>query len=510
MFKKLQECKNLKEIFAMIGNKPFEITAFILVLLWSLLPVYMIIERVYWAINAENDYQLSYAIQAGHQYAMRVLGMISVYVAVFYLLSRLSVHGKNTWKKMNEEPWHYLLLIMLAWGGISTLLAKDVKLAWQGDDYLAEGYRAYLFYAGVYVCAFIVTKTKFKGIILNIFNTMSILVSLIVIVVDYTEIEFLKSVFPGQLSAVFFHFNHAGYFINMGIVCAIGLYMHAKGKIRIWYALSILLQVFGILVNSTLGAFIASCGALVMVLIFFVRKYSKWTWHMLTPVAIIIALVFASYCGCIPNSKGEDMKVNFELLFNDSKAVTDGDGSGGVESIGHGRGNYWIQSLKMIPGSPVFGYGPEHLDEYYSNFMWITRPDNEFIQHAVFMGIPALLCYLTALILLFIHQWKQMKQLDKWILIAAGCMIAYLISAQFGVSAFYTTPYLYMFWGMAAGRTAKEQGEIEAGLVELKAEVNATLEQRLLEPKKKKKKKKTEELVENKLEEIKEEVKEEI
>ena len=332
------------------------------------------------------------------------------------------------------------------------------------------------------------------------------MVSAVIIVVDYADVGFWEKVFPSQLSGVFFHFNHAGYYINMGIVCSIGLYMHAKGKLRIWYMLTMILQVFGILVNSTLGAFIGTCGALVMVLVFCVRKYSKWSLHMLTPVIIVIALVIASYFGYIPNSKGEDMRVNFELLFNDSQAVTDSGDGGGVESIGHGRGNYWIQSLKMIPERPIFGYGPEHLNEFYAAYMAINRPDNEFIQHTVYMGIPAILLYLAALILLFIHQWKQMKQLDKCILVAAGCMIAYLISAQFGVSAFYTTPYLYMFWGMAAGRSPKEQEEIDTGLAELKTEVNATLEQRLLEPKKnKKRKKKVEDVVENTNVEVKEE-----
>ncbi len=489
MFKKLQECKNLKEIFAMMGTKPFEIVSFVILILWCLLPIYFTIERIYWSLNAVNELQHEYAIKAGHQYAMRVIGMISLYVAIFYLLSRLCVHSKNAWKKIKAEPWHFLLLLMLAWGGISTLLAKDLHVAWVGDGYLGEGYRAYLYYAGIYVCAFIITKSKLKWIALNIFNIVANIVSLTIVIVDYTEIEFLKLVFPGQLAGVFFHFNHAGYYINMGIVCAMGLYLHAKGtKSRIWYAVSIILQVFGILVNSTLGAFIGTCGALVMILIFFVRRYSKWSLHMLTPVIIVVALVIASYFGCIPNSKGEDMRVNFELLFKDSQSVSDSEGD--VAAIGHGRGNYWIQSLNMIPGSPIFGYGPDHLDGYYSQLMAINRPDNEFIQHAVFMGVPALLFYLTALIMLFVHQMKQMKELDRTILIAAGCMIAYLISAQFGVSAFYTTPYLYMFWGMAAGRSPKEQEAIDTGLAELRAEVDATLEQRLLVPKKDKKRKK--------------------
>ncbi|MBQ7775881.1 MAG: O-antigen ligase family protein, partial [Lachnospiraceae bacterium] len=134
-----------------------------------------------------------------------------------------------------------------------------------------------------------------------------------------------------------------------------------------------------------------------------------------------------------------------------------------AEMVGHGRMKLWKQSLKMIPARPIFGYGPEHMDDVYSKEMWILRPDNEFIQHAVFLGVPAALFYITALVWLFLHQWKHMKQLDRTILIAAGCVIAYLVSSMFGVTAFYTTPYLYLFWGMAAGRpTPKKSEEVSA------------------------------------------------
>lgn len=488
MFKKLKECKNLQEIFAMIGTRPFEITGFILLLLWCLLPIYWSGERLYWTIVAENPYQHSYAIISGHQYSMRVLGMVSLYVALFYLFSRLAVHGKDTWKKMNAEPWHFLLAFMLLWGCVSTLMAEDVTLAYEGDDYLAEGLRAYFFYGAAYVCAFMVNKSKLKWAVLNVFNVVANIVSATIIAVDYTEYEFLDLIFPAKLSGVFFHFNHAGYYINMGIVCAIGLYMHTNKRIlRIWYALSIILQVFGILVNSTLGSFIGTCGALIMVMVFFVRKYRKVALRMITPFIIIIGLVLASYHGYVPTSSGEDMKVNLDLLLSNSKTVASD--TENITDIGHGRGNLWIQSLKMIPAKPIFGYGPEHLDHEHSQKMWVNRPDNELIQHAVFMGIPAALLYLASLILLFIHQWKRMKQLDRGILVAAGCVVAYLISAMFGVSAFYTAPYLYIFWGMASGRTPEEQTQIEEGLLKLKQEVNETLEQRLLEPKKKKKRK---------------------
>ena len=209
---------------------------------------------------------------------------------------------------------------------------------------------------------------------------------------------------------------------------------------------------------------------------------------MLTPVMIVIVLIIASYFGYVPTSSGEDMRVNFETLFKDGQALAEG--SDAVDSIGHGRMTLWKQGLKMIARKPVFGYGPEHLDEELSEIMWVKRPDNEFIQYGVFLGVPAVLFYIASLIWLFIHQWGRMKTLDRNILVAAGCVVAYMVSCQFGVTVFYTTPYLFIFWGMAAGRTPDKQEQIDDELLKMKTQTDAVLEKRLLEPKKKKKNKK--------------------
>lgn len=466
MFQRLKECKTFKEIFTIIGTKPFEKVAFGIILLWCMMPLMAIVPRVVWYFKADNDYQYNFVLRTSHQYIVEVLGYFTVYIAIFFLISRLAVYGKEVWKKVKAEPWHFFLLVMLLWACISTLRAEDIKMAYEGDDYLAEGLRLYFAYAGTYICSFIIVTQKNKNIILNVFNVVANIISMIVIVVDMTDIAFLNKIFPAQLAASFMHYNHAGYYINMGIVCAIGLYMYAEGSgIRLWYGFSIFLQVYGILMNTTLGGFIGTWCALVMVLMFYKRKNIEFNPRMLTPIGIMLAVMIASYLGYVPNSLGQDMRYNVETfrgiahdLSEDAATATSEKAAQG--GIGHGRVFLWKQSLKMIPKRPIFGYGPEHLDPELSKAMWIMRPDNEFIQHAVFLGVPALVYYLISLIWLFLHQWKYMERLDKSVLTAAGCVIAYLVAAMFGVSTFYTTPYLYMFWGMAAGRTSEVQEEI--------------------------------------------------
>ena len=123
------------------------------------------------------------------------MGSVSVYVAVFYLISRVAVYGKGVFKKIKEEPWHFLLLAMLLWACLATVQAENIELAYYGDNYLAEGLRNYFYYAAIYICAFGIVTPKYKWRVLNIFNVIAMIISLIVIVVDFVDIPILEKSF---------------------------------------------------------------------------------------------------------------------------------------------------------------------------------------------------------------------------------------------------------------------------------------------------------------------------
>lgn len=457
MFEELKKCKTLKEIYTLLGTDLFEKAALILVLAWCLLPIWSVGEHIYWGIVGVNDMQITYAITYGYQLVMQFVGSLSLYLAIFFLIGRVSVYGKGVIRKLKAEPWHLFLLVMLLWSCISTLLSDDVAQSFHGTEYRFDGLKSYFFYAGAYVCAFLMANSKRRKIVFNVFTVVANIVSIIIVLQD-RGVPLFSVGFLDVLSGPFFQLNHAGCYLCMAIICSMGLYLYEERRgLRLLYLASMIIQVYGILVNSTFGSFLASWFALIMILIFFVRKQGHFAWRMITPVLVVIVLCIFSYMGYIPTSCGQDMRYNIEDIKNsiqglkeDAEAVTS------IETphagVGHGRVALWKQGLKMIPRRPIFGYGPEQLDEELSEGMWIDRVDNEFIQHAVFLGIPGLIYYLTALIWLFLHQWKGMKQLDYTVLIAAGCVIAYLASSMFGNTMFYTTPYLYMFLAFASGR----------------------------------------------------------
>lgn len=164
---------------------------------------------------------------------------------------------------------------------------------------------------------------------------------------------------------------------------------------------------------------------------------------ILVPIIIYISLSTVSMLGIIPSSSGQNLKVNLSTFSHDVNAViSDAEDADGA---GTGRMRLWKACLKMIPESPILGYGPEQLNEKYAGELvgvlagGTDRPENEYIQYMVFMGIPGLVMYMSALISMMICQLKKIKKMELITIASAGCALAYAAGACFGNSMYHTT-----------------------------------------------------------------------
>lgn len=449
MYQRLKECKTLKEIYIVLGKDFFEKVAFILLLLWCMLPLFAVLGHLIIGVSFDLAKVRLANVVFMYKLLVEILGKISLLFVAFYLLGRTLLMGKEVLFTLKRNPWHIFLLMMLLHACISTLLSQNVSIGFFGSEYRFDGLLTYFFYASVYVLGTIIIEKKRVRNILLCFLGVAVCVGFLIIMQDWHFKEY-SYFFMSRRAGVFFHFNHAGYYLNLALVVASGLYIFAESKaIRSYCLVALWLLTVSLLVNSTLGAFLASLGATCFLMLFYIRRNSNFKIRILVPILIMLAMAFCSYKGWIPTSSGQDMAVNVETMAQDFERILDNED---VEKIGHGRATLWKKCLEMIPNRPIFGYGPEQLDEELSKGMWVDRPDNELIQHAVFLGIPGFLYYLLALLTLYIARWKQIKKLDFMMVVSAGCVIAYLGSSLLGNTMFYTTPYFYLFLGVVAKR----------------------------------------------------------
>ena len=137
---------------------------------------------------------------------------------------------------------------------------------------------------------------------------------------------------------------------------------------------------------------------------------------------------------------------------------------------GSGRMEIWIAGLEFFANRPVLGYGPENLRPMYeANGIDQDRPHNIIIQQLTTSGLPGCILYFTALGIIILKGLKSFNAKNSIYTVTLFNTIAYLISAMFGNSMYYTSPYFFIVLGLLMNEIikvdncekGKEIGEIQ-------------------------------------------------
>ena len=437
---------------------------FVILIAWALLPAFAAVGYIFcdltYADYADN-------ILFAYEYRIAALRPMNLYMRLFYILGTVTTFAallclcacprRLPWIKRAArlEPWHGLLLFVLLWSVPSTLLSDNPLSAFLGSPYRFDGLYSYFIFASVYVCALFYSSESGRLWLLRVF----VFVANLCVAIEMGQafqIPIFTETFPttGKAS-VFFQFNHFGYYLSVSILCSVGLYLYDKGtKRKIWYLLGFAFQVYGLLLNETFGSWLAVVLAIPAALVYYAISGKKITSRALIPVALFLLINIFAYTGILPGGSGWK-KASDGFLPTVAWMSGQSEKPDTVEYGTSVRGKLWKKAVELTIERPVFGFGPDGTPAGYGppEEPHTDRPHNALLQIAMFLGIPALLAYLSALFLLFFHQWKRLSILRPSILIAAGVVTAYLLSTFTGVPVFYTTPYLFLFLGLVSGRS---------------------------------------------------------
>ena len=178
--------------------------------------------------------------------------------------------------------------------------------------------------------------------------------------------------------------------------------------------------------------------------------------RFISVLSVIIVLISVSV---ITDYKNDGIiQSNVRVTYSDAKTM-DTNNAGGSGRIG-----LWKDNIKLIKEKPLLGYGPEGTYTYYiKGEIESERPHNEYIQHALYMGVPAGIAYIVALITLFITMIKKLKYLPKELIAMGVIVFTYYVSAFFGNTLYNTVPYFFMFLGgiSVCGMIKKDDGNKE-------------------------------------------------
>ena len=352
-------------------------------------------------------------------------GSLAILLSVLILWKNL----KN--KKFKLQKWDICFMLLLAWGLISVLLAKDKELAVIGSHRM-DGYFSYAIYAAVYVGVRTLKNEKIK---LWLIRSLSIAATFLCF--DF--------IIKGSDTSIFFNRNHFAYLLTLSTMLLAGLFTYAtKLWIKVIYLILFSINLFTLINADTLGSYLAVLFGMGFLFVFMLISKKEKNF-MISSVILIILFITISIA---VDHQTHILRKSFNVFGNDlEKIATNAEDA---DMAGSFRIKLWKHSFVYIKEKPLFGYGPEGTYNawLFEDDMGNDRPHNEYIQCALFMGIPAALFYLTGLFMLFFHCIKNRKQLPSYAIISGVAVFAYCISAFFGNTMFYTTPYFFMMLGM--------------------------------------------------------------
>ena len=332
---------------------------------------------------------------------------------------------------------------------VRTVFSEKPFYSFVGSRYRKEGFVTYLIYAAVIIVARTVQSARHQKILLWTLGGTGSILAIFTFLQSEKPLQWLLSIgdlLPGRIwldgyMSVFSNLNHLAYFLTLVVLGLAGLFLLAKSPGEKWTALVLFVFTSVVLVrNNTFGCILSVAFALVF-LVFIMFLYDKRFFKQvgfLLALYVLAVLITPRFNATLSG----DFQEIYDALNNSSETIT----NASVRLL------MWRESLEHIAQSPLFGVGLEGGDViHFAAGIGNDRPHNEYIQYALFTGIPGAIAYLTALGSLFVCCMRNLTKLPTETLILGTMVVGYCASAFVGNSMYYTTVYFAMLLGLVMG-----------------------------------------------------------
>lgn len=355
--------------------------------------------------------------------------------------------------------------------------------SWNGCANLKDGYFSFLFYATVVVNIILLgqNSVKMKKIILRIMMLSMVLIAFLTFL-NYFNSNFMSGIMPYK-RAIFHNSNHYGYYLSIGVILCATMFIKEKNLyFKIMALLGFVVTTYMLILNNTFGAYLGVLAAIIGMLIYGItylilnkeeNQIGTPIIHGVKTLAIVFVFGFFSFTICSENNTKPIVAGNFEGLFRDIGSWVDtakdemenseslenekdtedekvAISNSAIANTGSGRGKVWVGVFELVKQKPFFGWGLENLlnEFYYQLGINEGRTHNLVLQLMGTTGIVGMLLYMVAVVAIFVRCLKRIKNWNMLEYITAFCFISYMVSAFFGNSAFYTSPYFMIILGI--------------------------------------------------------------
>lgn len=373
------------------------------------------------------------------------ISSVLFFAAVLLYIFRLIYQKKRFVEIIKENPVIVIFAVTAFWMIISQIV-NGFGYAFFGYHVAAreETYVMQLCYMLILLPgAALIKNGKYKLYLVRTHICVSILLVIAAFVLWKTqETSTFFSDWTPRFSSIFTNTNYYGYYLAISIpLCAASFVSEQKLPFKILGIAGLIINTVALSYDNTMGAWVACTAAMILMFIIYTIVRRR-----VSVLSIIVTVIFI-FCLILTGYLNGNFEANTAELLGDVVKVIEQ--SEDVNGAGSGRWAIWKKCIELILKSPVFGIGFEGISfrtllDTVGNY----RPHNEFLQYALFYGIPASVLYFCGCGGVFLRGLKKRATVEYPTLICLLGAFGYLVSSVFGLSLYCTTPFLFVFLGM--------------------------------------------------------------
>ena len=131
-------------------------------------------------------------------------------------------------------------------------------------------------------------------------------------------------------------------------------------------------------------------------------------------------------------------------------------------NVASGRLVIWANSFELVRGKLLTGIGADGLLEaYYQQYglldgRFVDKCHNEFLQILVTMGLPVLMCYVSAVVCAADDMIEKARVSKVHYALMLG-FAGYIVQSFFNISVIDVAPYLWIVMGLAVQPIVKAE-----------------------------------------------------
>lgn len=373
-------------------------------------------------------------------YSLYFIGAFGLIACLCYCTNELNLSNVLSKRFVKEKLPLIFLILFLLWSLFSCALSENRKMAFFGEYPYINSWFTFFLYGGIIFEGVMLAKDKkLVKLVTKIYIFISSLLAILSLINNSLTLKLFtsNSYFSFcEYQAVFYNTNHYAYYLLISVVIVSFYIVYSETvKIKVFGSITLMLYLMTLILNNTFGAYLSFFLTIVFMLIWWhVNKKSGFK-------SVLLILAIFIFVSAFSTLFTDNIKTNVISLFDDVDAIVEDEDTSG---IGSNRGELWANALVCIKNEPIFGCGLENIgsvSNYDDEVTAPSNPHNFILFFAKHTGIPGAMLYLTSLFICLFRAIKQRKTMSNQMETSVFVVLAYLMSAFFGVAKFYTSPY---------------------------------------------------------------------